>query len=251
MAFDVIPAIDVRLGRLTRLTASRREPVTEHAGDPVDAARSFVRAGARWLHVVDLDLAFSGQARNLDVLRSIAALGVPVQAGGGLFDGDEVEAALEAGATRAVLGSAALVDLARATELIEAFGERLVVGVEVSGGRIRARGRRTTDLPLGATLEAVAAAGASRLLVTAVERVGTLAGPDLGALDVALRSGCAVVAAGGMSSVEDLAAVRAAGAVAAVVGRAALEGDLDLAEAIASGARPAPVARRGPARTDR
>lgn len=251
MTFEVIPAVDVRLGRLARFTAARDERVMEHEGDPLDAARSFVRAGARWLHVVDLDLALTGRAGNLELLRSIAELGVKVQAAGALVDRHEVEAALAAGATRAVLGSAALVDPNRAGELVEAFGDRLVVGIEVSGDRIRARGRRATDLPFEKTLEAVVAAGARRILVTAVERVGTLGGPDLRALTAALHSGCPVIAAGGISSVEDLAAVRATGAEGAVVGRAALEGGLDLAEAIASGADSGSASGRGGSRTDR
>jgi phosphoribosylformimino-5-aminoimidazole carboxamide ribotide isomerase len=132
------------------------------------------------------------------------------------------------------MGSAALEDLAEAGRLIERYGERLVAGIEVEGDRIRARGRRTTDLPLRETLEAVHASGAARCLITGVARVSSLSGPDVHALAIAKEFGFAVIVAGGVATVDDLVMLRAAGAEGAVVGRAALEGRLDLSAAIAS-----------------
>jgi len=193
-----------------------------------------VLAGAPRLHVVDLDLAFAGEQASLDVIRSIAELGVPVQAAGAIVDAKHVQAALDAGADRVVLGSAALADVDASADVIRRFGTRLVVGIEVEGDRVRARGRAPTDLALAETVESVVAAGAARLLVTAVGRVGTLAGPDLGALTLAIGSGLPVIAAGGIASIGGLSAVKDAGAESAVVGRAALEGELDLAEALAA-----------------
>ncbi len=232
MAFDVIPAIDTFGGRLARFTRSGPEPVTAHDGDPLTAAQAFVDAGASWLHVVDLDLAFTGVHAGLEALRAISALGVPVQAAGAVITLEEIHAALDAGAARVVLGSGALLDLDAAVEAIAREGERLVVGIEVEGDRIRARGRDVTDLPLEETLRAVADAGAARLLVTGVARVGTSEGPDLGAVGVAVTCGVPVLAAGGIGGSRDLAALRDCGAEGAVVGRAALEGGMDLSSAI-------------------
>ena len=234
MTFEVLPAIDVAGGRLARYTLAGPEPAGAHGGDPIVAARACVNAGARWIHVVDMDLAFLGEARNLDVLRSIVALGASVQAAGAIASDVEIEAALDAGAARVVLGSAALVDMAAAAASIDRFGDRLAVGIEVEGDRIRARGRRTTDLPLAGTLGSAVAAGATRFVLTAVSRVSTLTGPDLGALASVVACKRPVIAAGGIASLEDLIVVRDAGAEGAIVGRAALEGGLDLANTIAS-----------------
>ena len=234
MAFTVIPAIDVAGGRLARFTREGPAPISVFGGDPVAAARAFVEAGASWIHVVDMDLAFTRVAGNLDVVRSVAQLEVRVQAGGGIADASEVTAVLDAGAARAVVGSAVLEDLGRTADLIASHGDSLAIGVEIEDGRIRARGSRPTDLPLVETVEALVAAGAAMLVVTAVAQVATLHGPDLDTLAVMVTSGCPVIASGGIASDDDIAAVRETGAVGAIVGRAALEGRFDLAAAIAS-----------------
>jgi phosphoribosylformimino-5-aminoimidazole carboxamide ribonucleotide (ProFAR) isomerase len=234
VTFEVIPAIDVAGGRLARLSPEGPVPLEAHGGDPIAAARACLAAGARRLHVVDMDLAFSGEPRNADVLRAIVGLGALVQAAGAIADDRQVAAALEAGCERVVLGSAALADLDETGRLIERYGERLVIGIEVDGDRVRARGLRATDLPLDETLSAVHAAGAARSVITTVRRVSTMTGPDVVALAVAVGLGLAAIAAGGIASVGDLEAVRGAGAEGAIVGRAALEGALDLKLAISS-----------------
>jgi phosphoribosylformimino-5-aminoimidazole carboxamide ribonucleotide (ProFAR) isomerase len=234
VTFQVIPAIDVAGGRLARLSPEGPVAIEAYDGDPVVAARACLEAGATLLHVVDMDLAFSGEARNAGVLRSIVALGARVQAAGAIVGDREVAAALDAGSERVVLGSAALVDLAEAGRLIERYGERLVVGIEVDGDRIRARGRRATDLPLRETLDAVHASGATRCLITGVARVSSLTGPETHALAMAVELGLRAIVAGGIGSIDDLVTLKDGGAEGAVVGRAALEGQLDLSEAIAS-----------------
>jgi phosphoribosylformimino-5-aminoimidazole carboxamide ribonucleotide (ProFAR) isomerase len=234
VALEVIPAIDVSGGRLARLSADGPVPLEAHGGDPIVAARTCLELGARWLHVVDMDLAFSGEPRNVDVLRRIVALGADVQAAGAIVEDRQIDVALDAGGERVVLGSAALVDLDAIARLIERYGERLVIGIEVDGDRIRARGRRTTDLPLIETLSAVHAAGAARSVITSVRHVSTMKGPDVRAIELAVGLGLPAIAAGGIASVEDLSLVKDAGAEGAIVGRAALEGRLDLASAIAS-----------------
>jgi len=225
VAFDVLCSVDLAGGRLVRLRGGKVELVDAFGGDPVAAVGSFVEAGAGWVHVVDVDLALTGEAQNLAVLERIAGLGVRVQASGGIVTLPAATAALEAGAARVVLGSAALADRGAAT--------RLVVGLEVKGDRIRPRGAVDIELPLAESLAWLASVGVSRFLVTAVTRVGGLGGPDLSAIHTVRALGRPVLAAGGIASIEDLWAVVETGAAGAVVGRAALEGDLDLVAALA------------------
>jgi len=168
-----------------------------------------------------------------EIVAAIASLPVAVQAAGGVRTADQVRALSEAGATRVVLGSAALADEPATTTLLSAEGPRLVVGIEVDRGRIRSRGRDPVDLPLMETLGWVVSAGAPELLVTSVARVGERAGPDLELVARVMRAGRPVLVAGGIASIADLHDLRAAGAAGAIVGTAALEGSLDLGDAIA------------------
>ena len=233
--FEVIPAIDVVGGALAHLTPDGPIRLDAYGGDPLAAAAAMVEAGAAWLHVVDMDLAFHGEPRNLGVVSAIAELRVPVQAGGGVRTHDEVDLLLDGGAARVVLGSAALADEAGTRELLDTRARRLIVGIEVGDdGRIRSRGRDPVDLPLMETLGWLVAADAPAFLVTAVARVGSSFGPDVAAVKRVVRASRPVLAAGGITSVDHLRALRTAGAAGAVVGRAALEGDLDLAGARAA-----------------
>jgi phosphoribosylformimino-5-aminoimidazole carboxamide ribonucleotide (ProFAR) isomerase len=231
--FEVIPAIDVSDGALATFTPAGPGPVEALGGDPLAAAEAAVAAGARWIHVVDMDLAFRGEARNVEIVAAIASLPVAVQAAGGVRTAEESRAFFDAGAARVVLGSAALVDERRTSALLSAEGPRLVAGIEVDGGRIRSRGRDPVDLPLMETLGWVSSAGPSALLVTSVARVGERAGPDIELVRRVVRAGRPVLAAGGVASLADLHDLRAAGAVGAVVGRALVDGSLDLSAAIA------------------
>ena len=230
--FEVIPAIDVKDGALAHLTPTGLMRIDAFDGDPVAAAAAMVEAGATRLHVVDMDLAFDGEPGNLDVVSAIVSLRAQVQAGGGVRTAEAVDALLSVGVARVVLGSAALANEVLARALLDMHGPRLIVGIEVGdGGTIRSRGRDPVDLPLMETLGWLSAAHARGFLVTAVARVGSSIGPDLGAVKQVVRTGRPVLAAGGIRTVDDLRDVRAAGASGAVVGRAALEGTLDLAGA--------------------
>jgi phosphoribosylformimino-5-aminoimidazole carboxamide ribonucleotide (ProFAR) isomerase len=233
--FSLLPAIDLTGGALGVFTSAGPMPLDAYGGDPIAAANVFRAAGARWIHVVDMDLAFTGEARNLDIVRAIAKLdGVRVQASGGVRTQEHVEAFRAAGAGRIVLSSAALDD-AGAVEALLGNGRpgEMAVAIEVDAGRIRSRGADPLELDLMATLGWLRAVGAPSLLVTAVARVGTGTGPDIEVIRRVSRSGIETLAAGGIVSLDDLRSVRAAGAVGAVVGRAAIEGALDLAAAFA------------------
>ena len=229
---DVIPALDVLEGRCVRLSEGRRDHVTIEGGDPAAAAARFVAEGAGWLHVGDLDGAFSGRPTP-GLVEQIAAAGVPVQVGGGLRDDASVQAALDAGATRAIVGTAAL-DPGTLIRLAERFGERLVVAVDARDGRVVADGWVTeSDVTPRQLAHTCAEAGVRRLLVTATRRDGSLAGPDVELLADVLEAGISVLAAGGISSLDDLRALRDLGCEGAVVGSALWSGRFGLAEALA------------------
>jgi phosphoribosylformimino-5-aminoimidazole carboxamide ribotide isomerase len=237
VAFSILPALDVWQGRLSVATSEGITAVAAFDGDPVTAARAAVAAGARALHLVDLDLAFDG-IPGLDVaLFRAVAQGASLQVSGGIGDAALGRSYLAAGADRFVLGSSALADDRGTLAALRDGGPGVVIGIEVDRGRIRARGAGRADdsegLDLMTTLGWLHAAGAPAFLVTSIDRVGGLAGPDIDLVRRVARAGRPTFAAGGVRSVEDLRALRAAGAAGAVVGRAALEGRIDLGEALA------------------
>jgi phosphoribosylformimino-5-aminoimidazole carboxamide ribonucleotide (ProFAR) isomerase len=235
MPFEVVPALDVAGGHLVRVGPSGADRVERFDADPLVAARAFVEAGATRLHVVDVDLARSGDPENLPTLRVVSGLGVPVQASGGVRTRDHVEALLSAGVERVVLGSAALAAREEAEDLAKAFGDRLVVGIEADGPTIRPRGS-DVELPLWDLLVWLATIRVRRYLFTEVGRVGGLGGPDLdGIWAFAQYSSVPVLVAGGIRGVEDVRAVAGLGGriEGVVIGRALYE-ELDLGEVLAA-----------------
>src|SRR5581483_8430921 len=230
--FDVIPAIDVLKGRCVRLFEGHREHVTIEGGDPRAAAARFAAEGAEWLHLVDLGGAFSGRP-TAGLVETVAAAGVPVQAGGGLRDAASIDAALRAGAARVVVGTAAAgPDL---THHAERYGEELVVAVDARDGRVVTNGWvAETELTAAELARRCAAAGVRRLLVTSTRRDGSLAGPDLALLEEVLGAGLPVLAAGGIAELDDLRRIRELGCEGAVVGSALWSGRFTLAQALAA-----------------
>lgn len=227
----VYPAIDVLEGRVVRLREGRREEVTVEGGDPVAAAERFAAEGAGWLHLVDLDGAFSGTP-SVDLVRSVAASGVPVQVGGGYRTLDLVAAALDAGASRVLLGTAAT-ERGLLRDAAQRFGDRVAVAVDARDGAVAVEGwTGASHLSPRELADRCAEAGISRLVVTATRRDGTLAGPDLDLLADVLRAGLPVIAAGGVSSLDDLRALRELGCEGAVAGSALWLGRFGLAEAV-------------------
>jgi phosphoribosylformimino-5-aminoimidazole carboxamide ribotide isomerase len=228
--FEVIPAIDVLDGRCVRLSEGRREQVTIEGGDPGAAAARFAAEGAERLHLVDLDGAFSGRPTP-GLIERIAAAGVPVQAGGGLRDVGAIQAALDTGASRAVVGTAALGDL---EALADRFGDRLVVAVDARDGVVVSDGWvRESDVTAAELARRCAAGGVRRLLVTSTRRDGSLRGPDLELLSKVLDAGLPVLAAGGIAALDDLTRIRDLGCEGAVVGSALWSGRFGLADALA------------------
>lgn len=230
-AFTVYPAIDVLEGRVVRLREGRRERVTVEGGDPGAAAERFAAEGASWLHLVDLDGAFAGTP-DLGLVRRVAAPGIPVQVGGGYRSPELVEAALDAGAARVLLGTAAL-DESLLRDAVRRFGSAVAVAVDARDGAVVVEGWTAAGgLPVAELACRCAELGVARLLVTATRRDGTLAGPDLELLADVLEAGLPVVAAGGVSSLDDLRALRELGCDGAVAGSALWLGRFTLAEAV-------------------
>ena len=230
----MLPAIDVLEGRVVRLSQGKRQAVTIEGGDPVDLARRFRDEGARRLHLVDLDGAFSGSPTLELVERVAIAGGLPLHVGGGYRTLDAVAAALDAGADRVMVGTAAL----SPTFLSDAaarFGESLVVAIDVKDGEVAVEGWTRGSGTTASTLaSACAAAGVRRLLVTSTVRDGSLAGPDTALLRDVLAAGLPVIAAGGISSIDDVLRVRELGCEGVVAGSALLSGRFTLAEAFAA-----------------
>ena len=221
LPIEVIPAVDVLGEGAVRLHQGAYDQVVEAAGAPVDLARRFAEAGAWRIHLVDLDGARSGAVRP-DLVRLVAETVSPalLQASGGIRSLADAHALLAAGASRVVVGTAAFPDPAPwAAEL----GEKLVVALDVRDGAVRTAGwTADSGLTVGEAVERCLAGGVARVLCTAIDRDGTLAGPDLDLVGRVAESGLAVLAAGGVRSPADVRELEAAGAEAAVVGRALL-----------------------------
>ncbi|OUM99052.1 MAG: 1-(5-phosphoribosyl)-5-[(5-phosphoribosylamino)methylideneamino]imidazole-4-carboxamide isomerase [Firmicutes bacterium ZCTH02-B6] len=236
----VIPAIDLRAGRCVRLVQGDPSRETVYSDDPVAVARSFAAAGARRLHVVDLDGAFEGLPRNLSVAMEIArAVDVPIQLGGGIRTMAAIEQVLASGIGYVILGTAAI----EQPELVEAacrrFPGRVLVGIDARDGRVAVRGwaegtgRDAVDLARD-----MGRLGVAQIIFTDIARDGTLSGPNLAALERVAGSGVPVIASGGVSSLDDLrelAALRDRGVVGAIVGKAIYTGAVDLKAALAVG----------------
>jgi phosphoribosylformimino-5-aminoimidazole carboxamide ribotide isomerase len=232
----LLPAVDIRGGRAVRLRQGDFGSETVYADDPLEAARSFVEAGAELLHVVDLDGAREGRPANLDHLRRIAGeLEVPVQFGGGLRSLEAVGDALCAGAGRVVLGTAALKDADLLDEALRRHGERVAVAIDVRGGRVSVAGwtEETEGAPED-VIHGLQERGVERFVYTNVDRDGTLEGPDPAEVR---RVGEAIagwfVYSGGVGSLEDLGALRELGLAnleGVISGKALYEGNFTVAE---------------------
>jgi len=227
----VIPAIDLRGGRAVRLRRGDPSEETAYANDPVEVAQRFQEQGARRLHVIDLD-AVLGEGDNREAIGAICrAVVVPVQVGGGIRSLEAAAAVFEAGAARAILGTAAAADASFVARAVEEFAERVVVAVDVRGGHLMIDGWREEGPVLESALSGLNEAGAPRYLVTAIARDGTLDGPDLTLYRQVLKlTDRPVIASGGVRNAEDVWALRDVGCEAAVTGKALYEKTLKLSQ---------------------
>jgi phosphoribosylformimino-5-aminoimidazole carboxamide ribotide isomerase len=235
---ELYPAVDILDGKAVRLVQGDYGRKTEYAADPLDAARRWVEGGARRLHVVDLDGARDGRPVNMAHLERIAAeLGVPVQYGGGLRSAPDVDAALGAGASRIVLGTAAFRDERLLDDAIAAHGEQVAVGVDVREGRVAVHGwQERTELAPGSAVEQLVGRGVKTIVYTNVDSDGMLEGADLeaaqGIADAA--EGARVIFSGGIGSLDDLRGLAELDLDGVIVGKALYEERFSVEEALAA-----------------
>jgi len=228
----LFPAIDLLGGRCVRLRQGRYDDVTEYGDDPVAVAQAFRDEGAEWLHVVDLDGAKSGQPKHLKALERVAALGLPVQFGGGLRSADAVQSALDAGATRGIVGTRLTQDEEAAGALFARFGERVVAGVDARAGEVAVHGWTAgSGREVGEFVRGLVEKGCRRVIYTDIARDGELAGPDIEGTERLLTAGVPVIASGGVSGLADLKALAPTGVEGVIIGKALYEGRFSLRDA--------------------
>ena len=235
--FEIVPAVDLKAGRCVRLVQGRADAETVFSDDPVAMARRWQEAGARRLHVVDLDGAFAGRPSQTALVRAvIEAVSIPVEVGGGLREIAHVEAVLGAGARWAIVGTRAALDPAFLGQVCDRFGEQIIVGIDASDGKVAVDGwTRVLDLDAIVLGRDAAAAGAAGIVYTDIARDGTQTGPNLWSTGaVAQAAGIPVFASGGVGSLDDIRQLATvAGLAGVIVGRALYSGAVDLAAAVA------------------
>ena len=206
---ELLPAVDVADGKAVRLTQGEAGSETDY-GSPLEAAQTWIDAGAEWIHLVDLDAAF-GRGDNRKVIQEVvdACVGIKIELSGGIRDDASLEAALSAGATRVNLGTAALENPEWTEKVIARFGDQIAVGLDVRGTTLAARGWTKEGGELFDVLERLEQAGCARYVVTDVTKDGTLKGPNLELLrQVMEKTDKPVIASGGISTLEDISALR-------------------------------------------
>ena len=231
----IYPAIDIKGGRCVRLLQGRADQETVYAENPADVAAQFRAAGTTWVHVVDLDGAFEGKPKNLPAVQAIASLGMKVQLGGGLRTRAAVERALGVGVCRVGIGSRAAESEAFVGELVQAFGEKIAVGIDAKNGQVAVKGwvatAAMTALALARRMDAL---GVRTLIHTDIGTDGMLTGPNLPAQEAMLEAGrFGVIASGGVSRREDVIALaemarRHANLDGVIVGKALYEKRVEL-----------------------
>ena len=233
------PAIDLKDGECVRLLRGDMEAATVFNADPAAQARSFVEAGAEWIHVVDLNGAFSGKSENGDAVSEIIkAVGTKakIQLGGGIRSVAHVSAWLERGVSRVILGTVAVKDPDTVNTACDAFPGQVAVGIDARGGKVAIQGwAETTELEVTDLAKRFEDAGVSAVIYTDIDRDGALGGVNVASTKaLADAISLPVIASGGVSSLDDLRALKAAGGIAgAISGRALYDGRMDLAEAVA------------------
>jgi phosphoribosylformimino-5-aminoimidazole carboxamide ribotide isomerase len=233
----VYPAIDIRNGRCVRLSQGRDDAQTSYYENPIEPAVQFTQEGAEWIHVVDLDGAFGGVPRNLESLKKISALGPKIQFGGGMRDAKLVDAALNAGASRVVIGTRAATDAQFLKEIAKSHGKKLAIGIDAKDGFVAVKGwTDVTQLKATDFAVTVSDLGISTVIYTDIATDGMLTGPNWKSLEALLkRCACGVIASGGVASSEDVAKLAQLSKaypnlVGVIVGKALYEGRTNVTE---------------------
>ena len=235
----IIPAIDLREGKCVRLVEGQLDQETIYSNDPVAMAAHWQTKGAQMLHVVDLDGAFAGSLKNLDVIKEIlSVLTIPVQVGGGIRNMQSVELLLELGAARVILGTSAILKPELVSEACSRYGAAILVGIDGRNGQVAIEGWGVTvekgTIELAAEMKAL---GINRVVFTDIRRDGTLRGPNFEAIrELAIATGLKVVASGGVSTPDDLLTLKKLepyGVDSVIMGKALYAGTVTISEALA------------------
>lgn len=236
-SLTLLPAVDVAGGQAVRLVQGAAGTETGY-GDPLAAALAWQRAGARWIHLVDLDAAFGRGSNAAQLAEVVASLDVAVELSGGIRDEASLAAALATGCERVIVGTAALENPDWVATVVARYGDKIAVGLDVRGTTLAARGWTQDGGELPEVLARLEAQGCARYIVTDVRRDGTLTGPNLDLLrEVCAATGRPVIASGGVSGLDDLLAIaslRPLGVEGAIVGKALYAGVFTLEEALAT-----------------
>ncbi len=234
----IFPAIDLKDGKVVRLYKGDFGTVHQVAEDPVDTARAFRDAGARYLHMVDLDGARDGKRKNSALVHAVSKTGLRIELGGGIRSMADLDTVFDLGVWRAVIGSAAVSDPDFVQQAVERYGpERIAVGIDTKDGLVRTSGwEENAELDYISFAKKVEACGIKYIIFTDIETDGTLSGPSYQRLEALQRAvSCSITASGGVSSNEDLRQLRDRELYAAIIGKAWYAGAVDLARAVQEG----------------
>lgn len=232
------PAIDLKDGKVVRLLKGDFDTVHQVAEDPVETARAFAAAGAKYIHMVDLDGAKSGQRVNSAIVRSVTEqTGMQIELGGGIRSMADLEAVFDMGVWRAVIGSAAVTDPDFVRTAVAKYGDRIAVGVDTQDGKVKTAGWiENSGLDYIAFSQSMEQLGVKTLVFTDIETDGALSGPSYARLEALQKAvSCQIVASGGVSNNRDIERLAAMGLYGAIIGKAYYAGTIDLAQAVKAG----------------
>ncbi|MBP9854718.1 MAG: 1-(5-phosphoribosyl)-5-[(5-phosphoribosylamino)methylideneamino]imidazole-4-carboxamide isomerase [Candidatus Omnitrophica bacterium] len=234
----LFPAIDIKSGKVVRLIQGKFDQVTEYSNDPVSMAKHWEDQGAKWLHVVDLDGAKSGEIKNRDIILKIAqAVGIPVQMGGGIRTKEDVSFLIEGGIARVVLGTRVIEDTTFLLDLLSTWNEKIAVSLDCSGGYVAQNGWTMTSNIRGIDLvREFELLGLKYLIYTDIASDGTLSGPNFeGLKSILAATQIPVIASGGIADLDDVKRLKSLenrGVIGAITGKAIYEGKLDFKKAL-------------------
>lgn len=231
----IFPAIDLRGGKCVRLIQGDFDKETVYSDDPQATALKWQSMGAKFIHVVDLDGARAGSPKNLDAIKKILdAVKIPIEVGGGIRTLDDMDKLLSLGVRRVILGSVAVENPALVKEAVQKFGDKIVVGIDARNGFVAVHGwEKSSNVKASELAKKIVAAGVKTIIYTDISKDGMLSGVNAGAFaELAKESGAEIVASGGVKSIEDIRALKAAGISGVIVGKAIYTGSLDLKTAI-------------------
>ena len=233
----ILPAIDLKDGRVVRLYKGDFDTVHQVADDPVATARAFYKAGARWIHMVDLDGAKDGVRKNGAMVKAVARVGLSIELGGGIRSMADLDEVFALGVQRAVIGSAAVSDPDFVRAAAERFGQRIAVGIDTKDGRVKTAGWvDDSGLDFLAFAVKMESMSVKIIIFTDIDTDGMLSGPNLQRLGQLQRAvSCQIVASGGVANNGDIRQLAEMGLYGAIIGKAYYAGTIDLAQAVADG----------------